>query len=200
MRTAFDRQVEAYRRTTDMLLLVERHIVGDVHAAFKLQGPDNSLIMPTWITVLPNGYVSVIGDLTNVIFNCHGSRTWRSSLSRLVRPNGTFDSYYIGQKATMGMSGFDVYEFTQEYAQEDLLQYFLENARDSRAMGQPSIGAPKRRQIWDWSDNEYELYDALSDVGHDDYDLGKRLRGPVIAGALAMERLTKILDDEEQAA
>jgi hypothetical protein len=203
MSKELQRRIEQLSKTVDQLVIVDRQISGDLCAILSLRGPPNSLIGLTCVSVLPCHHVAVIGDLCTAVFATYGDRHWRGAIGRFYRADrGIFSEPYVREKASSGMTGFPVEEYSVEQASDDLDALFADD--DSECdFGE---GDYRRFSLANRADltqlihhGEQAFYDRLSEIDPDFADggaPGQVLRRDIIAGALVMNHLSRLLDAE----
>jgi hypothetical protein len=200
MSQELQRRIEQLSHTVDQLVIVDRQISGDLCATFSLRGPPGSLIGLTCVSVLPCHHVAVVGDLCTAVFDTRGDRHWRAAIGRFYRRDlPGFSVDYVREKANIGMRGFPTEEYRPEVAVDDLEELFRRDG-DGSDGGDPVYSLRDRADLTNLVDEgETELYARMSEIDCDFADghlPGQVLRRDIIAGALVMNHLSRLLDAE----
>lgn len=205
-------RISELQQTVDKLQIVDRQITGDRHAMFALRGPTGSLIGTTCVTALPCHHVAVIGDLTTIVFATYGRSHWRSAICQFYRggsdrigvSSGGIRLDYVLEKAYRGMDGFAVTEFSADQAIDDLRELFIEDRRNAwDSEEEPRYSWEIRKELLRTakfcgeSALYGELYEYDSDFNDRTVSFGHRPKVNVLAGALVLNRLCLLLDQEE---
>jgi hypothetical protein len=201
MSAELQRRIDELSKSVDKLIIADRQISGDLCATFSLRGPPNSLIGLTCVSVLPCHHVAVVGDLCTAVFATHGDRHWIAAILRFYRPDREGCSWdYVHEKAASGM-GCPVTEYSAADAKEYLEQLFKDD--DEEDPENRRYDAFNRGDLLAMAENNGErmLYERMSDIDSDFADggaPGQVLRRDIIAGALVMNHLSRLLDEEEE--
>jgi hypothetical protein len=203
MSKELQRRIEELSKTVDKLVIVDRQISGDLCATFSLRGPPGSLIGMTCVSVLPCHHVAVVGDLCTAVFATWGNEHWRGAIGRFYRADrGAFSEPYVREKASSGMTDCSVTEYSSDDAKEYLGQLFKDD--DDEYKEDPEnrrYNEFTRGELLGMAENNGEqmLYERMSDIDPDFADghlPGHVLRRDIIAGALVMNHLSRLLDAE----
>jgi hypothetical protein len=206
MSKELQRRIEQLSYTVDQLVIVDRQISGDLCATFSLRGPPGSLIGMTCVSALPCHHVAVVGDLCTAVFATWGDEHWCRAVRRFYRQERSgFPCGYVQEKAASGMTDCSVTEFLPEEAKEYLERLFKDD--DDEYEKDPEnrrYDEFTRGELLGMAENNGEqmLYERMSDIDPDFADghlPGHVLRRDIIAGALVMNHLSRLLDNEEKA-